>query len=319
MHILITGSCGFIGFHLSKSLLDQGHKILGIDNLNDYYDTRLKKNRLSILEKSKNFTFKEIDLIDYRDLKECSKTFSPNIIVNLAAQAGVRTTLLDPLSYMESNISAFVNILKLTEELNINRLIYASSSSVYSGSKNYPFKEDLENLSPLNLYGKSKLINENLADFYSKARSISLVGLRFFTVYGPYGRPDMAYYKFAYSLLNDQEITIFNKGNMKRDMTYISDIIYGINKVISSEELKDSNIIFNLGGNRPISTMDLLRYLENSMNKKGKIIYENSELETDITHSDNSKAMKYLNYKPKVSFEEGMEKFIDWFSKHHIK
>tara|TARA_A100001015_G_scaffold313939_1_gene422306 strand:+ start:698 stop:1645 length:948 start_codon:yes stop_codon:yes gene_type:complete len=309
--IIITGACGFIGFHLSKKLLEQNHSILGIDSLNDYYDLSLKEKRLTKLRESKKFKFFKFSLNDVKEIEEIFKNFRPNIVINLAAQAGVRYSEINPNAYIDSNILGFLNILKLSLNYQIDKLIYASSSSVYGDNSKAPFKENYL-LNPISLYGKTKLSNELIAEEFSKLSPIQFIGLRFFTVYGPYGRPDMAYYKFSQKIQNKEKITLYNKGNMSRDMTYVDDIINGIVLSIDKKIFETRHEIFNLGNTHPISTIELIKIIERRYKRKALISHKSSENEVFITHADITKSQKVLGYKPLTNIIDGMYNFFEW-------
>tara|TARA_B100000900_G_scaffold401274_1_gene405772 strand:+ start:3921 stop:4868 length:948 start_codon:yes stop_codon:yes gene_type:complete len=311
MKIIITGACGFIGFHLSKKLLEQNHSILGIDSLNDYYDVSLKEKRLRKLRESKKFEFFKLSLNDVKEIEAIFKNFRPNIVINLAAQAGVRYSEINPNAYIDSNILGFLNILKLSLNYQIDKLIYASSSSVYGDNSKAPFKEN-HLLNPISLYGKTKLSNELIAEEFSKLSSIQFIGLRFFTVYGPYGRPDMAYYKFSQKIQKKEKITLYNKGNMSRDMTYVDDIVNGIVLSIDKKIFETSHEIFNLGNTHPISTIDLIKIIERRYKRKALISHKSSENEVFITHADITKSQKILGYKPVTNLVDGMYNFFEW-------
>ena len=308
MHIIVTGSSGFIGYHLIKKLLELGFKVTGIDNHNDYYDQILKKKRCSAL-KSDNFTFVNADI---SELKDIGNDF--DIAINLAAQAGVRVSKEREYLYKKTNINGFKSFVELCEKNNINKIIYASSSSVYSDDEKKKFVEDAVNLNPKSIYGQSKLQNEIFADEFSKRQSIKFLGLRFFSVYGPWGRPDMAYFIFTESLKKGNKITLYDNGKMLRDMTYIDDIVDGIigsvqhitsNKMLNHE-------IFNLGNDCPISTISLLETIEKILGIKSKRIMKASENEAFFTHANIEKAKKILAYNPKTDLNEGIRKFIEW-------
>tara|TARA_B100000242_G_scaffold272521_2_gene225492 strand:- start:1154 stop:2095 length:942 start_codon:yes stop_codon:yes gene_type:complete len=312
MKIFISGVAGFIGFHLSNSLLGKDTEILGVDNLNSYYDTKLKKRRLENLLFKDNFKFLQVDLLNQDNLKSCFADFNPDIVINLAAQAGVRYSLINPSSYLDSNILSFLHILNLSEVFEVERFIYASSSSVYGDEKKIPFSENFENLNPSSLYGKTKLANEIIAH---NNKNLKTIGLRFFTVFGPWGRPDMAYYSFTKNIKEENKIKVFNQGSMKRDMTYITDIVDGIESSIFFKTENQSEI-FNLGNNSPIETMQLINTIENFYQKKAIIEYANSNDEVDITFADLQKSKKCLNYEPKVSFDEGIINFFNWYDSY---
>ena len=312
MKFIVTGSCGFIGFHLCKNLLKEEHDILGIDNLNSYYDVYLKETRRNLLKKYKNFKFLKIDLTDKKFLNKVFEDFKPSIVVNLAAQAGVRYSSINPSAYIDSNILGFLNIINLCSEVEAEKLIYASSSSVYGSSRDVPYKEG-SNLDPISLYGKTKLFNELISESYAQKNSFQTIGLRFFTVYGPYGRPDMAYFKFSKQIKENSKITIYNKGNMSRDMTYIDDIIEGIKLAIKADNLTNPHEIFNLGNTKPIKTSYLLSLIENHYKRKALINHEETEDEVEITHADINKANSMIGYLPATDIYEGMDNFFSWF------
>ena len=320
MKILVTGSAGFIGYHLSKKLIDSNHEVFGIDNLNDYYDVNLKKSRLSNLNNVR-FKFEEIDISNNEEIVKYISSVKPNLIINLAAQAGVRYSLENPKVYIDSNIVGFGNILEAARLNKVNKVIYASSSSVYGNSIETPFSEDSKNLMPISLYAASKLSNELIAKSYSYNFGLNLVGLRFFTVYGEYGRPDMAYYGFTEKIKNDQQITIFNEGKMSRDMTFIDDIVRGISCSIDyiMDNNKIDNEIFNLGNNNPVSVWDLVNYISRYLDKDVDFKYQNLNTEVDITYANINKARKIFGWEPKTSFEEGMDSFLKWYLKNKQK
>ena len=314
MKILVTGSSGFIGFHLVKTLLALGHKVVGVDNHNDYYDTNLKLTRLNLL-KNNNFKFylQDLNNLDIEDIDF-------DIAINLAAQAGVRVSKEKYYLYKNSNIEGYKKFCNFCIYKKISNIIYASSSSVYSDESNEKYNEENTNLKPKSYYGKTKIENEEYSNLLAHKENLNFVGLRFFSVYGPYGRPDMAYYSFTDALQNNKEITLINDGNMYRDMTYIDDIIDGILKTINficnSKNIK--NEIFNLGNNAPISTLTLLKTLEQKLNKKGKIVSKKTNDESSYTHADITKAQNVLGYNPRTEFLNGIDKFLDWYKKNEI-
>ena len=315
--ILLTGAAGFIGSNVIFSLLDHGYKILGIDNLNTYYDVKFKKNRLERLKShlnSKNFQFIKLDIADFSSLHDSVKDFQPDLIINLAAQAGVRYSLENPKTYIESNINGFFNVLEIAKNMNIRNVIYASSSSIYGNSKDTPFNEESTKIQPISLYAATKASNEIMAKSYAYNFNMQLVGLRFFTVYGPEGRPDMAYFSFTNKILNDEKITIFNQGKMSRDMTYIDDIVNGVVASINYIKTLDnsSHEVFNLGNENPVSVMKLIDFISNTLDKKYTFEFKDQNTEVDITFANIEKARTLLNYKPQISFEEGMTNFLNW-------
>ena len=313
MKILVTGSSGFIGFHLVKKLLSKGHEVIGIDNHNDYYDPKLKERRLNLLQ-SNNFKFY---LQDINDINIKEKKI--DIAINLAAQAGVRVKKEKEYLYKHSNIDGFKAFCSFCEQKKIQKIIYASSSSVYSDNHTKKFIEQTTNLAPKSKYGLSKLGNESYASIFSNSTNISTIGLRFFSVYGPWGRPDMAYYLFTSSITNDKKIHLNNNGNMFRDWTYIDDVINGIiesMKYLLSENKQVKNKIINLGNDTPVETKKLLCMLERKLNKKAVVVNKTSKNEAYITHADITKAKNLLGYQPKVSLEKGIDKFLNWYKKY---
>ena len=273
--ILVTGCAGFIGMHLCLALLKKGCQVYGIDNLNSYYDVNLKQNRLNNLISKNNFSHSVIDIVDRKKLNEIFKSFNPDKCVNLAAQAGVRFSLENPYTYIESNIMGFMNVLECCKTFKTKGLIYASSSSVYGGNTKHPFSIEDRVDNPISIYAASKKANELMANSYSHLYGLNTTGLRFFTVYGPWGRPDMAMYIFAKKILNDEKLPVFNHGFMERDFTYIDDIISGI---LSSIKYNYHCEIFNLGNNRCEKLMDVISIIENNLNKKAKIEQKASNL-----------------------------------------
>ena len=318
--VLITGSAGFIGSVTAKKLLMLGCQVIGIDNLNSYYDVSLKKERLEELEPHKNFKFFNIDIADSEKLTNLFQELRPNIVINLAAQAGVRYSLENPRAYLDSNLVGFFNILENVKNFNIERLIFASSSSVYGASSEIPYKVSTSTDSPVSLYAATKKSNESLAYAYSNICKIPVIGLRFFTVYGPMGRPDMAYFKFTNMIANEQEITIYNEGKMSRDMTYIDDIVNGVLSSIEFNEFEKNSYfeIFNLGNDAPVSTWNLIEHIEKFIGKKAKYKFEFSEIEVKKTWADISKSRNGLNYNPVTTFEQGMDKFLFWYKNRYL-
>jgi UDP-glucuronate 4-epimerase len=314
--ILVTGAAGFIGSFCSHALLKMGFKVLGIDNLNHYYDINLKEERLTTLFKHQNFSFEQVDLIDSLKVESIIKSFKPNIFLHLAAQAGVRYSLENPKAYIDSNIVAFSNILELLSDYKIEKFIFASSSSVYGNTSNIPFSEMQPTVSPTSLYAATKMSNELLAYSFAYNTNIPTIGLRFFTVYGPKGRPDMAYFKFADLISSHKKITVYNQGKMSRDMTYIDDIVNGTISAISFSDFgsKVDFEIFNLGNNSPIKTWDLIREIEGYFGYKSDYVYVDSSLEVKDTWADLSKSKKMLNYSPTTTFNDGIKSFLDWFT-----
>ena len=316
--ILITGCSGFIGYHLTKKLLDN-YNIIGVDNLNDYYDINLKESRLNNL-KHKNFKFIKCDISDKEELNKIFNEYKIDKVINLAAQAGVRYSIENPDAYINSNIIGFYNILENVRKHKINHLIYASSSSVY-GNNELPFKEDSKTDNPISLYAATKKINEIMAQTYSNLYNINCTGLRFFTVYGPFGRPDMAYFNFTKKIINKEKIELYNNGQSLRDFTYIDDIVEGIIKVLD----KPLTRIYNIGNSNPIKMLDFINILKESLINNNLIEdYElNIELlpkqpgDVDNTYADIEKIKKDFNYKPKTNIKDGLDKFIKWYKEYY--
>ena len=328
--ILVTGSAGFIGFHLSKSLLNQGFNVLGIDSMNDYYDVSLKKSRNKILLESSSYQFEQINISDIRRLEELVSKNSISSIVNLAAQAGVQYSIQNPHAYIESNILGFLNILEVSKKSNIEHLVYASSSSVYGMNSKIPFSEDHNVDHPLSLYAASKKSNELMAHVYSYMHNLPTTGLRFFTVYGPWGRPDMALFKFTKAAHLGKSIQVNNFGNHARDFTFIDDIVAGIEKVLASPPKKDSNEgispsssscpwrILNIGRGQQVQLMDFIGIIENYYGIKIKKKMMPLQIgDVPETFSDTSKLEHRYGYKPNIEVEKGVIKFLDWYNEFY--
>ncbi len=315
--ILITGCAGFIGFHLAKEL-SKNIKVLGIDSLNKYYSVKLKKKRLSLLKENKKFKFLKMDLNNFNKLRNKIKNQNIKCIVHLAAQPGVRVSIKNPHNTLLQNLLAFSNIIEIARLKKVKKFIYASSSSIYGDAKIYPFVEDDFKNIPISVYGATKLSNEIIANSYSRNFEMQTIGLRFFTVYGPYGRPDMAYYSFLDKLNMKKKIQVFNNGKMSRDFTYIDDVINGIVKVIKTK-FKKQHEVLNIGKGKPDNLMDLINNLEKFYKKKFKKEYINKIPKGDIkkTFSNTKKAKKFINWKPRVGLEEGVKKFVSWYKLNH--
>ncbi len=312
---LVTGAAGFIGFHLSKSLLEDGYEVLGLDNLNDYYDPNLKLARLEQLKPYKNFTFNKVDIADRESLAQSFQSFKPNKVVNLAAQAGVRYSIENPYAYMDSNLVGFLNIIELCRHNDVEGLIYASSSSVYGGNTKTPFSVEDRVDNPISLYAASKKSNELIANSYSHLYGLHTTGLRYFTVYGPWGRPDMAMFIFTKKILAGKPIPVFNNGNMKRDFTYIDDIISGTRATVD----KNHNCeVFNLGNHKSEQLLDMIALIEKELGKKAKIAFKPmqpgdvKESFAEIKHSHHK-----LGYQPKTTIDDGIPNFVKWYRKYY--
>lgn len=319
---LITGGAGFIGFYLSKALLEKGAEVTGLDNLNDYYEVSLKEDRLAILQKYPKYHFVKADLADKEAVLQIFEDFSPQIVVNLAAQAGVRYSIDNPDAYIQSNIVGFFHVLEGCRYYPVEHLVFASSSSVYGGNKKVPFSTKDRVDKPVSLYAATKKSNELMAYSYSKLYSIPLTGLRFFTVYGPMGRPDMAYFKFAKKIMADEPIQIYNNGDMLRDFTYIDDIIKGIENILGNPPLQDENgaayKIYNIGNNKPEKLMDYIAVLERCLGREAKKEYLPMQ-PGDVyeTYADVQDLMDDYGFKPSTTIEEGLGKFAQWFLRYY--
>lgn len=319
---LITGGAGFIGFFLSKALLEKGAEVVGIDNLNDYYEVSLKEARLEILGKFPNYHFVKGDISDKETVFRVFQEYAPQIAVNLAAQAGVRYSIDNPDAYIQSNMIGFFNILEACRHFPVEHLIFASSSSVYGGNKKVPFSVEDQVDKPVSLYAATKKSNELMAYAYSKLYQIPLTGLRFFTVYGPMGRPDMAYFKFAKKIMAGEPIQIYNNGDMLRDFTYIDDIVTGVENILCNPPAKDENgaayKIYNIGNNKPEKLMDYIAVLEKCLGREAKKEYLPMQ-PGDVyeTYADVSELMQDYGFKPSTTIEEGLSRFAEWFLEYY--
>ena len=343
MKALVTGAAGFIGFHICRKLINNNIPVIGLDNINDYYDTNLKLSRINELRKianikGVNFDFFKADLIDFEEIGEIfekSKETKLQIshVIHLAAQAGVRYSIDNPSAYIKSNLVGFFNIIELSKIHNVDHFYYASSSSVYGGNQKLPFAEKDNVDKPISLYAATKKSNELVAYSYSHLFNLPTIGLRFFTVYGPWGRPDMALFKFTKAIVNNKPIRVFNRGKMLRDFTYIDDVIESIFLLIkkSSEENKihnNSNInidnspppykIFNIGNSKPTKLKDYINAIENNLGKKAEIILDDMQPgDVEATFADTTYLQEYINYRPNTSIEQGIKKFIDWYMAYY--
>ena len=326
--ILVTGCAGFIGYHLSNKLLLSGLTVVGIDNLNDYYDVKLKNDRLQLLKYTypDRFIFTQLDLNDITQLDVLFSDYQFQYVVNLAAQAGVRHSLVDPYSYIHSNIKGFTVLLELCRKFSVKHLLYASSSSVYGGNTDLPFKETHNVDHPLNIYAASKKSNELMAHSYSHLFNLPTTGLRFFTVYGPWGRPDMALFLFTNSIVNDLPINVFNNGNMIRDFTFVHDIVAAVEKLLFKPP-KSRSIgnkpkvpynIFNIGNSSPVSLLDYISELEKCLGKKAnKNFMPMQPGDSPSTYADVSHLNHWIGYKPNTSIEDGISQFVHWYKSYY--
>ena len=326
MKVLVTGAAGFIGFHLTLALLDRGDEVVGVDNLNDYYDPQLKQDRLDVIDshvRADAFTFLKTDIADRAAMSALFSDYSFDVVVNLAAQAGVRYSLENPSAYVDSNLVGFVNILEGCRHSKVGHLVYASSSSVYGMNVKQPFSVEDRVDYPISLYAATKKSNELMAHTYSHLFDTPTTGLRFFTVYGPYGRPDMAYYKFTKAIMNGAPIEVYNNGNMRRDFTYIDDIIRGVVQVIDRAPIADRGRntkaavpyeVYNIGNNDPVNLGDFIELIEQRCNrraiKKMMPIQPGDVIETfaDIGH-----IARDFRFVPKIDIRTGINRFVDWY------
>ncbi|MBD8013370.1 NAD-dependent epimerase [Planococcus wigleyi] len=332
MKILITGVAGFIGSNLAKRLLNDNHKIIGIDNLNDYYDVNLKKDRLKNI-KSDSFNFFEIDLENNEDIDKVFSKHKPDIVINLAAQAGVRYSIENPRAYINSNIVGFINILEATRHNKVKHLIYASSSSVYGANTSLPFSVHDNIDHPLSLYAATKKANELMAHTYSSLYSIPTTGLRFFTVYGPWGRPDMALFMFTKNILEGKPINVFNNGEMMRDFTYVDDIVEAITRLVEKPaqpnpkwtgENPDPGTsyapykIYNIGNNSPVRLMDFIEAIEEKTGKKAiKNFMPLQDGDVPATYANVEDLFRDIDFQPETNIKDGVEKFVDWYVNYY--
>ncbi|WP_353894467.1 NAD-dependent epimerase [Proteinivorax hydrogeniformans] len=331
--ILVTGAAGFIGFHLSQYLLKASHQVIGVDNMNDYYDPALKEDRLAILKQDGNFIFYKLDLKDRESLDDLFAKYQPDYVINLAAQAGVRYSIENPHAYVDSNLVGFVNVLEACRNYPVKHLLYASSSSVYGGNKVAPFSTNHSVDHPVSLYAATKKSNELMAHTYSHLYNIPTTGLRFFTVYGPFGRPDMAYFSFTKNIVAKEEIKVFNHGKMERDFTYVDDVVKGVYKLLdkapkankdwdeSKDELSSSFApykIYNIGNNQPVQLMKFINVLEEKLGKEAKKKYmEMQPGDVLRTCADISDLKRDIDYQPTTSIEEGLDKFVSWYREYY--
>jgi UDP-glucuronate 4-epimerase len=326
--ILVTGAAGFIGYHLCQNLLAKGQNVIGIDNLNNYYDVGLKQARLDRLVAQSNFQFFQLDIANRLEITNLFITFKPKVVVNLAAQAGVRYSLLNPHAYVDSNLVGFVNILEGCRQTEVEHLVYASSSSVYGANTKIPFAIEDPVDRPVSLYAATKRANELMAYTYSHLYGVPATGLRFFTVYGPFGRPDMAYFSFTKSILANKEIKVFNHGKMRRDFTYIDDIVEGIIRLIDrgSSQPASTNTqskivphkVYNIGNNQPVNLLDFINILEDKLGVLAqKVLLPMQPGDVEETYADIDELIRDTGFKPKTSLEEGLGHFVDWYCTYY--
>ena len=332
MKVLITGVAGFIGYHLSEKLYKKGYTVIGIDNMNNYYDVSLKEDRLKN-KSDKNFTFYKVDLIEKSIVEEIFYNEKPDVVVNLAAQAGVRYSLENPDAYIDSNIVGFMNILEACRHNKVKHFIYASSSSVYGANESYPFSVHDNVDHPLSLYAATKKANELMAHTYSNLYNLPTTGLRFFTVYGPWGRPDMALFKFTKNIIEGKPIDVYNNGEMMRDFTYIDDVVEAISRLIEKPARPNLNWsgkkpdpatsfapyrIYNIGNNSPVKLLDFIEAIEEKIGKKAIINFMPLQPgDVPSTYANVDDLYKEINFKPQTSIKEGISQFVDWYVNYY--
>jgi len=333
MKVLITGAAGFIGMAVAKKLLERGDEVLGVDNLNDYYDVSLKNDRLKQLFQFHNFKFEKIDIFDKEPLLKLAYKFEPKIIVHLAAQAGVRYSVTNPDAYIDSNLKGFLHILEASRALKIKHLVYASSSSVYGGNTKLPFDEDSSVDHPVSLYAATKKANELMAHTYSHLFKIPTTGLRFFTVYGPWGRPDMSPFLFTSAILRKETIKVFNNGHMQRDFTYIDDIVEGVVRVIDKPATSNLNYstdypspsssnapyrIFNIGNSQSVPLLEYIQLLEDAWGRSAKKELMPMQMgDVQGTEASMSKLEEWVGFRPRTSLADGIKKFVIWYRQYY--
>lgn len=329
--VLVTGAAGFIGFHLSQRLLERGDTVVGIDNLNPYYDVSLKQDRLAQLQKQPGFSFYKLDLANREGMADLFAKESLALVVNLAAQAGVRYSLENPHAYIDSNLVGFTNILEGCRHSQIKHLVFASSSSVYGVNKKVPFSVQDNVDCPISLYAATKKANELMAHAYSHLYHIPITGLRFFTVYGPWGRPDMALFLFTKAILEGKPINVFNSGNMQRDFTYIDDVVEGVVRAMDSipqpkngesTKLEESSLVpyklYNIGNNQPIQLLKLIEIIETCLGKKAiKNMLPMQPGDVPITYADVDDLIRDVGFKPNTPIEVGVERFVNWYRSYY--
>lgn len=331
--VLVTGAAGFIGFHTCMRLMHDGYHVIGLDSLNSYYDVNLKLDRLKQISDSSSFQFLKMDISDREAVKDLFRTTRPQFVINLAAQAGVRYSIQNPYPYVDSNLVGFMNVLEGCRWGNVQHLVFASSSSVYGANTSMPFSVDQNVDHPLSLYAATKKANELMAHAYSNLYKLPCTGLRFFTVYGPWGRPDMSYFTFTRSILEGKPIDVFNHGDMKRDFTYIDDIVAGtvriLQKIPQGDSEWDSDIpspdssyapykIYNIGNNTPVALMKMIEVIERALGKKAIINYlplQDGDVKTTFANIDD--LIADVGFKPSIAIEEGILRFVRWYRDYY--
>ena len=333
MNVLVTGAAGFIGYHVSKRLLDRGDRVICVDNLNDYYDPKLKEARLAMLEGREGFRFARIDISDSRAMRQLFESERPQRVVNLAAQAGVRYSLINPQAYIDANVQGFLNVLEGSRHNGVEHMVFASSSSVYGANTAQPFSEHHNVDHPVSLYAATKKANELMAHTYASLFKLPVTGLRFFTVYGPWGRPDMALFLFTRGILAGEPIPVFNNGNMIRDFTYIDDIAEGVVRVIDNVAAPDPEWsgehpdparsfapyrVFNIGNNRPVPLLDYIGALETCLGRKATMDFLPMQPgDVPSTMADVTELAEAVGFRPSTTIEEGIARFVEWYKGYY--
>ncbi|MDJ0705001.1 MAG: NAD-dependent epimerase [Leptolyngbyaceae cyanobacterium MO_188.B28] len=332
MNVLVTGVAGFVGYFLAQRLLAEGDRVYGIDNLNDYYDVQLKQDRLAQLSSQPRFTFQKLDLADRNGLMTLFQSQTFDCVVNMAAQAGVRYSLKNPFAYSDSNLTGFINVLEGCRKTQVSHLVFASSSSVYGANRKVPFSVSDNVDHPVSLYAATKKANELMAHSYSHLYNLPVTGLRFFTVYGPWGRPDMAYFKFVKAISEDHPIEVYNYGKMKRDFTYIDDVIEGVVRVIKHPPTASTNAvatsdgfnsqarykIYNIGNNQPIELMRFIEVIEQALGKKAKTnMLPMQPGDVPATYADVDDLARDVGFRPATPIEVGIERFVKWYREYY--
>ena len=318
--IIVTGCAGFIGFHLILHLLKlKNYKVYGLDNLNNYYDVKLKRDRLAVLKKNKDFNFYKIDIENASKVLQNFKKNKYDFVIHLAAQAGVRHSIVNPKPYLDTNINGFFNIIESAKKINVKHFMYASTSSVYGESKKFPLKEGYNTSNPNSFYAATKKSNEVMAHAYSHIYNMKTTGLRFFTVYGPYGRPDMALFKFTKAITEDKKIDLFNKGDHVRDFTYVDDVVEGIIKLIGKSN-KTNYEVLNIGSGNPKKLKEFLNQIEKNLKKKSKKNLKKFQIgDVYKTHASIEKIRQKIYFRPKFNISNGIKNFVEWYKEYYKK
>jgi UDP-glucuronate 4-epimerase len=323
--VLVTGAAGFVGFHLTQQLLARGDQVCGLDNLNDYYAVSLKQDRLRLLQAQPGFRFEQVDVADAARTREVVRAFAPSVVVHLAAQAGVRYSIENPAAYVHSNVAGFLSILEACRHEGIRHLVYASSSSVYGANQKIPFSTEDRTDHPVSLYAATKKSNELMAHTYSHLFGFATTGLRFFTVYGPWGRPDMAYFSFTKAIFEGRPIDLFNHGNMERDFTYVDDITAAIARIVDAPQDGAPPAspgalarLYNIGNHQPVRLLDFVRTLEEHIGKKAVTRMRDMQPgDVPTTYADTTDLQRDFDFKPETPIHTGLKRFVDWYRAYY--